>query len=498
MGSLTDHVLSIDLTPKDGYLPGQDLARRLVEDPKGPKWVLLSGGQGAGKSYWLIWQLLRVHFINVRHVLEAGGSPESVWGILVSPTHSLLRKGLALTLEQILYESKIDYTWNHADGILRFGLGGGLYTFTAEHAERIVSVTASEAAVDEPGTPKKLDAIRRIPGRLRGPGLLRKVLMAGTPEDIISRQEFYDFIASPEAQAKHGEKGDNTRRVVFASTRENWHLEDLDGYVQTQESVLTKAQRDAYVDGLFVAFNVGRVYSAFVDRTIENGGHRIPDEHDLMTPPGRGNPLLLSLDFNVDPMCGVVAVPFTKEGAEIGLRVLDEIRIPKQGIEEGETPIGRWCDEAVERWVMDWNGPVCVYGDATAERMNVAASKTGWTLVHDHLRPVVQAKGLDYLIGVWGSNPREIDRLNSVNAAFERGQILVAERCSFLRRDLNLVGFKEGTTQIDKTDPTLTHLSDALGYLLVQRSGLVASRATTTMPTVLSVPVPSIADSFDW
>jgi hypothetical protein len=491
---------TINLSPK-GYLPAQEAARRLVEDPTGPTWVLLSGGQGSGKSYWAVWELLRLHFINVRHVVENGGTPADVWGMLVSPTHALLRKGLGITLEQILAECGLAgrYSLNKQDGILTFDFGGGIYLFTAEKPDRIISVNVSEAVVDEPGTSVKPDAIQRIPGRLRGPGILRKIVMAGTPEDIVTRQWFYDFIASPEAQAKYGEQGENSRRVVFASTRENCFIADLAGYVAGQESVLTKAQQAAYLDGQFVAFNVGRVYSAFIDRSFENGGHRIPNGHEMLTPPGRGNPLLLSLDFNVDPMCGVVAAPLVRDGADSGLRVLDEIRIPKQGAEEGETPIGRWCKEALERWVRDWDGPVHVYGDATAERANVAASRTGWALVHDHLRPVVQATGRDYYVGVTGSNPREIDRVNTVNAAFERGEVLVAESCLFLRKDLNLVGFKPGTSQIDKvTDLSLTHLSDALGYLICQRKGLLSSRVAGVMPRILVGAVPSVSELYDW
>lgn len=491
--------MDINATPPE-LLPAQDEARALVEDPKGPTWVLLSGGQGAGKTYWLASEAIRLHFLNLEAVLAEGGRPDEVWGLALAPTHGLLRKGFGMALEAALAAAGLSgaYSWNRQEGILRLDMGGGMYMCTAEHPERIIAVTVSYAVIDEPGTPKTGDALFRVAGRLRGKGPLRKVAMAGTPEDIISRQWFYDFIASPESQTKYGVRGENTRRIVFASTRQNEFIQDLESYVKNQQAVLTKAQQQAYLDGLFVAFNVGRVYSAFVDRPRDAGGHRIPDGDDLMNRPGRGNPLLISLDFNVDPMCGVIGVPYTSEGAEVGVRILDEIRVPKQGAEDGETPIGRWCREALDRWVREWDGPVHVYGDATAERANVAASRSGWALVHEALRPVVQAKGLDYFVGVWGANPREIDRVNSVNAGFERGEILVAEKCQWLRRDLNLVGFKEGTSQIDKTDGTMTHLSDALGYLFVQRKGVVSARHVGDLPKLTTVAGPTLAERYDW
>lgn len=44
----------MNLTPK-AFLPAQEEARGLVEDHDGPKYVLLSGGQGSGKTYWGCW-----------------------------------------------------------------------------------------------------------------------------------------------------------------------------------------------------------------------------------------------------------------------------------------------------------------------------------------------------------------------------------------------------------------------------------------------------------
>lgn len=489
--------LRLDLTPPKGYLPAQEEARALLEDAQGPQTVLLSGGQGAGKSYWAVWQLLRLHFVNVAHVISQGGTAGDVWGLLLAPTHTLLRKGLAISLSEALHAAGLggQYRWNKQDGILSLAMGGGFYTFTMENPERIVSVNVSEAVIDEPGTAKKAEAIQRVYGRLRGPGLLRKVAMAGTPEDIISRAWFYDFIASPEAQMRYGAKGDNTRRVVFAATEENSFLPDLAGYIASQKGVLTRQQQLAYLFGQFVAFNAGRVYGAFVDRSVDNGGHRIPEGHDLMNPPGAGNDLCLSVDFNVNPMSGVI---FFQHGQR-GIRVLDEIRVPGVKLEEGETPIARFGKEVLDRWVGAWHGAVRVYGDATADRLNVAASKTGWALLHDILRPAVAGRGLDYFDCVGGANPREIDRVNSVNAAFERDEILVAEKCLFLRKDLNLVGFKEGTSQIDKeSDHDLTHLSDALGYGWCQRTGLVSSRITGKLPPVLTLDIPSVGEQFDF
>lgn len=485
----------MNLTPK-AFLPAQEEARSLVEDVGGPKYVLLSGGQGSGKTYWGCWQLLRVHFMNLQHVLRSGGSADDVKSLILSPTHSLLKKGLGFTLESVLAEAGLAgrYTWNRQDGILRFDFGGAIYFFTAEKPELIVSVDVSQALIDEPGTPKRGDAFFRVQGRLRGPGLRRVVIMAGTPEDIVSRDWFYEFIASPDAQHKYGAAGDNTRRVVFAATQDNTFIEDLEGYVAGQKAVLTQQQQQAYLYGQFVAFNVGRVYSAYIDRPLDAGGHMVRRGDPMLAPPGRGNELLIGLDFNVNPMCGVI-------GWNVGGKVLiaDEVRIPNAG-GEGTTPITRWCDEVVRRWVGAWSGPVLVYGDATEKRQTVAASTTGWSLVHGHLRPIVEASGWDYRSGVPFSNPRELDRVNSLNAGFEQDRIMVSEDCVHLRKDLNLVGWKEGTNEVDKTtDKNLTHLSDGLGYLWTQHTGLIPRRNPgARMPDVLTISTPAFSERADW
>jgi hypothetical protein len=434
-----------------------------------------------------------------------------VKGLTLSPTLKLFKKTLAPTMNRVMLECGLAgrYRWNHQDGILRLDIGGGLehgpliYAFTAEDPDGIIGSDTCVAAVDEPGTPKNGEGFTRIAGRNRGPGLMRKVAMAGTPEDIVSREWLYEFIASPRAQSKYGEKGTdekepNSRRIVFGSTRENTFIPNVEGYVRQMTAVFTKQQQLAYIEGQFVAFNAARVYQGFVDRDVAHGGHRIPEGDEGMNRPARNSVLLVSLDFNVDPMCGVIAY---RHGDD-GVRIVDEIRIPNAGDEEGKTPITRWCDEFRRRYLdlskSPWDGPVHVHGDATEKRQTVAASTTGWRLVHETLGPIVRASGWDYCEGQWGSNPREIDRVNTVNAAFEHGRILIAERCHYLRKDLNLVAWKPGTTEVDKSDGNLTHLSDALGYLIVQHAGFVANRNAGALPKILLPAGEPAASRWDW
>jgi hypothetical protein len=82
---------------------------------------------------------------------------------------------------------------------------------------------------------------------------------------------------------------------------------------------------------------------------------------------------------------------------------------------------------------------------------------------------------------VRSSNPAVRDRVNAVNAMLCNHQgerrLLVNPCCKQLIRDLERVSWKADSndnllSQLDKTNPGLTHVSDALGYLIEAEFGL--------------------------
>jgi hypothetical protein len=73
------------------------------------------------------------------------------------------------------------------------------------------------------------------------------------------------------------------------------------------------------------------------------------------------------------------------------------------------------------------------------------------------------------------SNPLVRDRVNAVNAMLRNNEgerrLLVNPCCKPLIRDLERVSWKADShdnllPQLDKANPGLTHVSDALGYLI--------------------------------
>lgn len=180
----------------------------------------------------------------------------------------------------------------------------------------------------------------------------------------------------------------------------------------------------------------------------------------------RGVPLVWSLDFNVNPMCAVLA---QRDGDVV--HVLDEVIL-----ENANTPMA--CEallaktEAWRRW-----GPieVHVYGDASGYQRRTAGVDTDWGLIREFFAgwrgtflPEIRAAR---------SNPAVRDRVNVMNSRLcnrlgER-RLLVDPRCRELIRDLEQVRWvveKNGQVgrELDKADRKRTHVSDGLGYYLAK------------------------------
>jgi hypothetical protein len=166
-------------------------------------------------------------------------------------------------------------------------------------------------------------------------------------------------------------------------------------------------------------------------------------------------PLYWALDFNVDPMCSLVA---QKAGEEI--RVLDEIVLRRASTAEA-------CEEFHARYPQ--HPALTVYGDASGARMQTAGT-TDYRIIREFLTREGY-KRFRFQIPV--SNPSVRERIALMNAkllsASGDSNLVVDPKCRGLIQDFEEVSFKPDSQAIDKDrDPKRTHLSDALGYLVWQ------------------------------
>lgn len=195
-------------------------------------------------------------------------------------------------------------------------------------------------------------------------------------------------------------------------------------YIALLESMPEK-ERERFLLGQFSDESDGQAYYAF-DR--EN------HVKEFNTP--TMGTTVVALDFNVDPMTCVVIKPVN------GMYyVFDEVYLRNSDTYQ-------MTHELMKR---KYSG-LCI-PDSTGK-----ARKTSGKSDHEILKeagfkiPSVR-------------NPFVTDRVNNINRLFTSGKIVVHPRCKKLINDLEKVSWKDNKLD-QKTDKSLTHISDALGYAM--------------------------------
>ena len=181
-------------------------------------------------------------------------------------------------------------------------------------------------------------------------------------------------------------------------------------------------------------------------------------------------PLFWALDFNVNPMCAVIG---QRDGDRV--YILDELVLPDSNTPAACQSFCEWI--ARSRPNLPFAVQIQTYGDAAGNGRHTSASRTDWQTVDDffHHYPC------QFTRRVPSANPPVKDRVNCVNAmlcnqAGER-RLRIDPRCKQLILDLERVHWKfdahgNTLTDIDKSDPARSHVSDALGYMIAYEFGM--------------------------
>jgi len=161
-------------------------------------------------------------------------------------------------------------------------------------------------------------------------------------------------------------------------------------------------------------------------------------------------PVAVSFDFNIEPATAVI-------GQRIGdeVRVWREVWVAHSGGEA--TRASATAARALLRQA-GWHGPIDIYGDPAG-----TARKTTGPSDHAVVREVFPQ-------ATWhirGRAPHVRDRIAAVNGRLEtmdgRAHLVIDPSCIHLIADLEQVTFA-GNGDLDKSNPMLTHISDAMGY----------------------------------
>jgi hypothetical protein len=172
-------------------------------------------------------------------------------------------------------------------------------------------------------------------------------------------------------------------------------------------------------------------------------------------------PLSIALDFNVEPGSGVVIQehpnPFGNGPETL---ILDELHIQRDS--DTRLITQQFC----ERWA-GHPGKINVFGDASGGARDTRNfSSTDWSIVKTELSNNFQ----EITFRVPRANPRQIDRISSVNSrlmtAEKISRLRIDPRCKQTIMDFDGVKWRHGVREIDKSDHLRTHWADGVGYYL--------------------------------
>lgn len=379
-----------------------------LQDDK-TKFLHLSAGYGFGKTRTLCLKLLDLSKKNFPY---AGG--------LVVPSYTDFSRDVKIAMAEILDQNKVRFKYHGGEHYYKFPwTPGKLYVATAE--KKIRGPNWAYAGINEL-TLITLERYREVNGRVRLKGAKHpQIASSGTPEGIAS--EYYEiFEEKPWANSK----------VLYGDTRDNIHnLEP--GYVQSILDSYPSALADAYIRGLWVNMAGNRFYFGYD-----------PKKHDFAATPD-DSVFHVSMDLNVDPFCTAI---WQVQGGV--LQSLDEVVL-----EGGE---GYRTENMINALKTRGYTPAnsIIYPDPSAKSRNTRGKPDVETL-----------ESAGYTVRVKKAAPRFRERQLNVNNRFEKGYIRIhPTKNPKLKKDLLAVETDPITFEKVKKNPTLTHSSDGMDYMV--------------------------------
>ena len=372
------------------------------------KFTALVGGFGSGKSHGAV--------LRTMHLMERREGKCLM--LFVSPTYTLANDVNIPDFENFFDTYKIPYRVKRAEHkiILTGLLKGQIWFRSGDRPEKIVGFDATDFILDEFDilTLKQQEILwNKVIARIRGCKDSTGAITT-TPEGF---KKTYDLFVEK-----------NIGKLIKAKTSSNVYLPD--DYVDTLLSQYDSKLTDQYINGEFVNIKGHQAYYSF------NRGRNVIPQSEV-----NSHEIEFGMDFNVDPMTSAHAV-YTGGKlvfiAESYLRNSNTETMAKHLKERYQHKALRVCPDmtGIRRTT-----------NATLGQSDISILKQQGFSIDGTRNPFVR------------------DRLNAVNSALEKGLVLVMDNCTHLIKDFEQVILNE-YGEIDKSNPDLTHVSDAAGYLI--------------------------------
>jgi phage terminase large subunit len=212
------------------------------------------------------------------------------------------------------------------------------------------------------------------------------------------------------------------RDLIFTSSYENKYLPE--DYLTMLEESYDEDMQAQEIRGQFVNIG-GRRYYKYSQ-----------DKHSTNLEIIRTIPIVVGMDFNVNPMTAVIC-QVHEDGDKPMLHVVDEIWLKNSNT-------WNMADEIMRRY-----GPCFIVPDAAGNRLQSNATRTDHQILREAGHEVARVR-----------NPHRKDRFNTTNNLLEKGRILIDKKCEKLMWDLGCCSTD------DSDDKESGHITDALGYVL--------------------------------
>jgi hypothetical protein len=316
--------------------------------------------------------------------------------------------------------------------------GSLIQLFGADNPDGLVGEGVDLAIIDEAGLIRNLQDVESRSLRAALADKQGKMILVTTPRGF---NYFYNFSARcwnfPYSRPAKVEP--NNDYFFFTCST-------IEGGIVTAEELKSMAETmppklyDQEIKAKFTT-PANRVYDLF-----DEEANKLED--DELKAALEANEIWVGIDFNVNPMSAVVAVPVNDE-----CHVIDSIEIHTSNTEE-------LCQELKNRYP---DKHIVSYPDPSGQQRR-SSSPVGIT---DFV--IIQSAGIEVVAP--SAAPLVKDRLNGVNTMIcnttGKRRLLVHPRATHLIQSLNGHCYKEGTSIPEKGGkPDLSHMVDALGYLI--------------------------------
>ncbi len=395
------------------------------------------GGFGSGKTWAgsLLGLLLALKF-------------PGITGLVGAQTYALVRDTTLLAyfehLENFgMFEGK-DYIFNKSEQKIILKNGSVIMFRHFDEPNRLKSLNLGFVEIEEmsdiPYSTFKM-LLGRMRQHIRPEWKSFKYRLFGHTNPEIQKGWVYKTFAQP----KHP-----NFRLIQAPSTENIHLPKA--YLENMKNLYDQNYYNINVLGHFGDFGEGNlVVKNFDENNVKNLCYR----GDL--------PLHLSCDFNVDPMCWILAY---KDAARV--YIIDEIVL------ENTTTV-RACEEFYRRYPMQ-RGKIIINGDASGDNRSCTSEYTNYILMR---RTLSELGYRSVEVAIRTFNPPVKNRINAFNCLVktQKGlrRLFIDPKCEKLLYNINNLRYREGTSIIDlppyykiKQEPEskfLGHPFDAASYL---------------------------------